>query len=275
MSISVAESQLPQPVETQRENQFRWSRMRWVMTVALVFGVQVGLVFLLGDRKPLVARLPALVPQLSLTTDGGEWLALSDPTLFALPHLSGFSGAAWLKSREANPVPLIWTGSPKWLDLSSGGLVGAFSEFVATNRFARYVPESKPKPAPTFPEAEASGVLPEAKSELTVEGGLAGRTLLNPPVLASQPASDVLANSVVQVLVDAEGKVISTVLMLPGSGLKEADQRALGVAKAARFEPLPRASDRTGGEPDWTRGRMVFQWRVEPLVRTNQTPAIP
>jgi len=94
-----------------------------------------------------------------------------------------------------------------------------------------------------------------------------------------------LANSVVQVVVDAEGRPISATLYPDdsgpgprtfGSGLKEADEQALALAKAARFNPM------TGGGPDrvtsptaqLTWGRMIFQWHTLP-VATNAPPATP
>ena len=58
--------------------------------------------------------------------------------------------------------------------------------------------------------------------------------------------------------------VVSVVLLPPGSGWDDADQRALELARAARFAPAPRL----------TIGRLVFHWHTVPLPGTN-APASP
>ena len=72
-----------------------------------------------------------------------------------------------------------------------------------------------------------------ARSTLRLAGGLANRRLLNPPELRAWPASDLLTNSVVQVLVNADGNVMSLNL-LAGSGSPKADQFALEVGQRRR-----------------------------------------
>ena len=74
---------------------------------------------------------------------------------------------------------------------------------------------------------------------MRLEGDLAQRRLLAPLDLRSWTSRDILTNSVVRLLVDAEGLPLS-VTLLSGSGAQEADQHALDQAKAARFEPLSR-----------------------------------
>jgi hypothetical protein len=98
---------------------------------------------------------------------------------------------------------------------------------------------------------------------------LASRRLLNPPKLQSWPASDLLTNSVMRVLVGADGTVISAIQLFtpPGSGSKEADQQALDLSRAARFEPL-----HTGAE-NLTFGTLIFQWHTLPLTNApSPTP---
>jgi TonB family protein len=59
----------------------------------------------------------------------------------------------------------------------------------------------------------------------------------------------------VQVLVDAAGNVVSTVLLTP-SGYDAADQRALELARALRFTP----------SSSLTFGRIIFNWHTVPPI---------
>jgi hypothetical protein len=83
--------------------------------------------------------------------------------------------------------------------------------------------------------------------------------------LPSWPYADVIAPSCVQVLVNAAGEVVSTTL-LPLDNRSEAasrydaaDQRALDLARTARFAPAPRL----------TIGRLIFNWHTVPPPATN------
>jgi hypothetical protein len=253
-----------------------WRRPRWAMLIAVVFAAHLGLVFGLGDRSPMVVRQLSAVPVLRLATGPDEWLSLSDPTLFTLPHRKGFAGAAWL---QIPPVPFHafeWTEPPRWLAMPVDQPGAQLARLLETNGFASFQLELNPAPELTVPELEPEPAL-AARSELRLEGGLAQRRLLNVMELPSLPGSDLLTNSVVQVLADRAGDTVSVTLLPPGSGSKEADQRALELAKAARFEPLPR--DGAGGSANpaaglsW--GRMIFQWHTVPLAETNAPAGAP
>jgi hypothetical protein len=75
----------------------------------------------------------------------------------------------------------------------------------------------------------------------------------------------------VQLLVNEAGDVVSAVLLPPDSGYAatdqydQADQRALELARAARFAPAPRL----------TMGRMIFNWHTVPPPATNAPAASP
>jgi hypothetical protein len=78
--------------------------------------------------------------------------------------------------------------------------------------------------------------------------------------LPDWPFPDVIAPSKVQVLVDAAGNVVSTILLPPGSGFTTADQydvadqRAIELARALRFKPAAHL----------TVGRIIFNWHTVP-----------
>ena len=79
--------------------------------IALVFAAHVLLLFAFGGRKQVVPRAVANVPTLNLADNSSEWLALNDPTLFALPNQKDFASAVWLPAHSVNPPSFRWTGT--------------------------------------------------------------------------------------------------------------------------------------------------------------------
>jgi hypothetical protein len=106
-------------------------------------------------------------------------------------------------------------------------------------------------------------------ARLRVIGNLAGRPVRNAPAsLPLQPVPEgvVLTNTVVQVLVEPRGQVVSAVLIPPGSGVKATDQNALQFARNLRFQAVDPAATATVG-------RLIFEW--QPLPATNAPANVP
>jgi hypothetical protein len=250
-----------------------WSHRRWWTIILLVFTLHVGLIFAFSDRKPAAPPRPVQVARLRLVAEGGELLALGDPTLFALPHAKGFAAAAWMRVPRVDFAPFKWTEPPRFLPLPAEQLGAAFLQFMQTNAFARFELDTLPPPELVFPDSPPL-YTPPARSELSVLGDLAQRRLLNRPELPSQPAADFLTNSVVRLQVDAAGNVFSTALVLPGSGSKPADRQALELARALRFAPQSQppviSRDPLG---QLTSGTLVFEWHTVVPPPTNAPPA--
>jgi len=149
-------------------------------------------------------------------------------------------------------------------------------QFIPTNSLAplQMPPLGEPEWALFEP---ASLPLSPEQSRLRVEGGLAGRRLLATLDLPAWQHSDVLTNTIVQVLVNAEGRPVSVTLLPPGSGLTTADDHALAQARTARFEPASAGGQE--GQPlppplahlAW--GSLVFEWHTLPLPPTNAPAA--
>ena len=230
-----------------------WSRNRWQTLILLVFAAHVGLVFLFGEKKPVVPRAVTNVPALQLANDADELLALNDPTLFALPHQRDFASAVWLKLPDVKPPPFRYTEPPRWLPLSADSLGATFGRLMQTNFFASYPLDFKPALALSKPLPSIEPMLPQ-NSSMRIDGELAQRQLPAPISLTNWPFADVLSPCMVQVLVDAAGNVVSTVLLPPGSGYDDADQRALAIARTLRFKP----------SAGLTVGRVVFNWHTVP-----------
>ena len=93
------------------------------------------------------------------------------------------------------------------------------------------------------------------------EGDLAARHLLSTFDLPSWPHNDLVSNSVVQLVVDAEGIPFS-VTLLERSGHAAADRYALNEARRARFEPLDPTDQSQARDLVW--GTLIFQWHTVP-----------
>lgn len=239
---------------------------QWWTWVVIIAVVQTGIIFLLGAKQSPAPRSLFPTPPVFLTLQQPVELAeLIDPTLFALPNRHGFSGSAWALVPRFGFVSADWTEPLRWLQLPQEKLGEAFAQFIAANPPQLFsVAEKREPQIAAAPAAEFP--LP-AQSSLRVEGG---RELLAPLELTSWPVADVLPATEVQTLVDAGGYVVS-VTLLKSCGLSEADQRALELARTARFKPQP------GGERErlihpqaglgWV--KMIFDWHtVAPPAET-------
>jgi len=251
-----------------------WSPRRLTCTIAGVLLAQVALVLWLGQReRPLPQRSTfrtaiSLVVDKASATQFEQATALDDPTLLALPGLNGFSGPAWLRFEPLNYQPTESTEPPHWLALDDKSLGATLSQFLEANGIPPSRVADKPLPPlqryePNYPNEP----VPQS-SQWRVEGGLATRRLLAPLELKSWPHSEILSNTVVQAVVDADGYTISPTL-LSASGLAEADVYALKLTTGARWEPLPRAGGAEAGLDSLTWGKLVFQWHTLPLPATN------
>jgi len=240
-----------------------WSGRRWVSAVLGIFVLQFGFIFWLGERPGY--RPPPSGHALAWRIAGPGWaemLALQDPTLFLLPHRHGFSGPAWMKTPGLPAASFFWTEPPRWLSLGERELGSTFNRFIATNNFGRLQTLVLPDPAIKLPEA-ASRVLLPATSSLRIEGPLSRRSLLTRPLLRSWPTTELLTNSVIQIVIDAEGRPVSPGTLLVSSGYPNADQYALEQVRTVRFnslgENLPAAS-----QNHLTWGTLVFEWTLSP-----------
>jgi TonB family protein len=257
----------------------RWPRRRWVYAIGGVLAFQAVLVFALGKRASPSLERPIFRTSVSLLTDDLEsrrWLAkLEDPALLALPTIGGFSGSAWMKFAPMDYQPAEWSEPPQWLTLNSSLLGGTFSQFVSSNVARPALLVDKPLPAPVNFEPNYPNEPVAQESRLRFEGELAGRRLLQPVILKSWPHPDILSNSVVEAVVDADGFVFSSVL-LHSSGSRNADDYAMKVAASARFEPAPRRGSRTTGMGGTvTVGKLTFEWHTLPASTGETLPPQP
>ena len=246
-------------------------RLKLWIAVVLVFGVQVALLLWVGNPPPRKPRTLPPPPVFHIVGPGSrDLLALQDPTLFVLPHRENFSGDAWLKIVPRKFSPTNWTEPPRPLELSPQELGAAFIAFIETNRLVRF----QPRIESGLDEADV-GIAPlppiSVPSRLRVEGDLARLRLLTPLYLPPQTNSDLLTNTVVQLVVDANGNPFSAVLWA-GCGDDKANAQALSIAKAARFSPPEPAALGMVSADKMTAGKLIFEWQTMP---SNAPPATP
>ncbi len=246
----------------------RWTPWRWGIVLASVFGLQLALIFLLGDRSLVKPRPPAVAPSLQLTgRASAELMALMDPTLFALPHRQGFSGRAWFALPAQALTPFVWFEPPSWLPLAADQLGISLRGSADTNASRFELTSARAEPALTLPAVTETETMTPSVSTLRLAGGLVGRRLRTPPALPSWTNSDLLTHTVIRTLVDADGRTVSVMLVRPGCGRTEADQYALQQARKLRFEPLKASTPETTTSPlaGLTWGELFFEWRTLPM----------
>jgi hypothetical protein len=244
----------------------------------MVFIVQLALIFWLSDRRPATVRIPAPAPGLQFAGENcTELLALLDPTLFALPNPRSFSGEAWLQippdQDQFRPPDRAETAA--WLPLQTHQLGAVFNRFIQTNRFGSPQLPEMPVPQSISPDVSVPPLGLE-KSALQIVGGLAGRRLATPMALGPWPHTDLLTNTVVQLMVDALG-VPRSVTLLASCGLKTADDAAVDLARDMRFEPLAgvaaAAAPHSPLQIQW--GQVVFAWQTVTMPATNNPTSPP
>lgn len=256
-----------------------WSPRRWWWTLGIVFVSQVGTILWLSDWSPLPVRQPRPAPPLRiLGADAQEFYSVHDPTLFALPSDRGFSGQAWqdvLRQTAASVrafAPAEWSEPLRWRNLEVGSLGSTFARLTDLARPQAMTLPSVPQPEPSLPVTEPTVILPGA-SRLLLEAQGAWK-VREPVELPAWPHTEVLTNTVVQVVVDASGWPFSAAL-LSRCGLAAADQYALDLARKLPLIRMETGSAAPGeialDDLSWV--NLVFAWHTAPA--TNAPPAEP
>lgn len=236
----------------------RWTNRKFVFIILLVLAFHVALVFLFGTKKPIVAAPLGPVPHLQLADEGNELIALSNPTLFARPNAHDLVSSFWRQPAAAPQTDFNWPLLPHFLAPDPASFGAIFHELVRTARPAEAPFDFKPQPEVVAPETDFVNPLPQSTT-LRFSDELARRPLLEtvtPPVWAR---NDVIEPSIVQVLVDNDGTIDSSVV-LESSGDNGADQLALQLVRTLRFAPAP----------ELMFGEITFLWCTAP---TNTAPA--
>jgi hypothetical protein len=207
----------------------------------------------------------------------GDSFSLNNATLFALPDRSGFAGLMWTALPPLPFTRLDWTEPPRFLAMLTNELAAGLSDYVQTNTFAGVHFEFNLPPPLAIPAIPVESPF-DTNSTLRVQGEIAARPLRNSPDLPLWPRNDVIAPSVVQVLVNAAGNVVSAAMLPPenfsdssASQDIEANQYAVRAARGAQFAPLTPADASVEASPaaHLAIGQLIFNWQTVPVTITN------
>ena len=234
-----------------------WSRKKLFFLFLVAVGVHLGCVLIFGTKHPPALRAVPVVPQLQVAPNHREIAALTDPTLFVLPH-EGLDGvpAAWRQPPQPDEPSFHWAESepPPFLKPVAEDFGASFAAFLKTNQVARGSLDFKPAPVVSTPEVTFEPILPR-QSVLKINGDLASRPTLSLPMVPAIPCNDVIRPTRVQAVVDADGNVVSSVL-LESSEFTDADRKALELARQIRFAPATQT----------VIGELIFTWHTVPVT---------
>ncbi len=245
-----------------------WTARRWIGLAMIIFAAQIGAFFLLGKTRSPEKKSFRPAPVLIAASATPEITALENPTLFALPNQHGFSGSAWLKAPVTKYQSADWSEPQRWLDVRLDELGTAFRRLIPSNRSPAQIAQ-KIAPEYALPRLPSPDEESNSHSTFRVEGELASRPLLSHFDLRSWTNATPLTNTVVQLIINAAG-FTRTATLLASSGYKEADDHALALSKAARFQPLP-FSEAKSNPGKLTLGQIVFEWQTTTPTATNAT----
>ena len=255
----------PQPApEISHPDESSWSGWRWLSYLALAFGLHIVVFYFLADRKPPIPRPVKNAATLHLLEAQTEPQQLDDPTLFALPHPRGFAANTWLRLPQITFASFRWTEPPRLLPLPLEQLGTIFLKQAEANPLTRRELDliATPLTSVVMPTDDDNQ---RTTSTLRIKGIPASRQLRRSPgPLPSFPARETLTNTVIKILVDARGQVLSPTLFHPGSGSKEADQTALKLAHNLWFNRAPNTTPLASG---W----LIFEWATTPATNAPAT----
>ncbi len=256
-----------------------WTRRQWMRVIGIILAVQLVLVFAFSQRSLPAPRSDEslttvkLAPEMNALQAVASLGGVPDPTLFALMNRQGFSARTWMDFTFFQHSLNDWQEPVRWLAPDATRFGQDFSRSVQSVEINRPLIEDKPAPRADTPEVFADISMHRSTVELSAE--LQARTLVSALVLPPQTHNDILTNSIVQVVVNPAGNVLSARLVR-GSGSKKADQAAVEIASHARFELVrPPESARLNPLSAMNVGDLIFRWHTLPLVVSNRVSIPP
>ena len=246
-----------------------WSIARWIVLVAVVFGVLMGMAYIFtGDTNISNTdncSSTTLLPDTS--NDLLDRLAIPDPAWLALPNRRGHS-VTWLTNTGLPAHKYYeWAPPEQWMEYNASTAGMVLAEYLRTNRT---VPRAVfDKPLPSLSKVDPPDLRLQTRTTLEITGALMDRSPTMPVDFTNWAHGDVLPPSVVQVDVSASGLVLNARL-LRRCGLPQADTYALEHARIMHFKALTNALPNAPLSLDGlATGNLIFNWHTLPDSVTN------
>lgn len=249
-----------------------WTWRTWG-TVVLVLLLLHGAGLWKFGRGDLPAPRPIeAAPEWSWADRGAEdWVAWFDPTFFVHGHPQSFSGPGWMLQPRVGysaPLPLE---PPRFLEPAQLVREDPLRLLVRAAAWTPSVMSLRASASPQFGSLAPREPLTLRSSRLRiVPAGPARRLRQSPEPLPGWPSAELLTNSVVRLLVDGAGRVLTAALLV-SSGLPAADQKALEVARQLEFEPDSGIAIAPKETLNLTPVLAVFEWQTLPPDRLDST----
>lgn len=234
-----------------------WSRRQLRWFAGFVFLAQLIFFMLLGEHHPTPPGPQPAGPHLQIARAGDDLIALTDPSLFVLPHPNSAGSPVWQQPVAVEQPVHRFAPPPEFLSPAAGE-PGALAQTWTGPDLGDVTP------TPPFAQPVLAAEAVNGSSTLRVSGALANRPVLAQPALPVLAVNEVLPTSHVQVLVDPAGFVVSAVLLLPDNPLYAGvrpvlgDSTALSLARQLRFAPGPTP----------VVGDLYFRWQTRPTQAT-------
>jgi|GEM_PF-5959267 len=239
----------------------------WIKPALIIFTFQIMMIFIL--QNPFLKSVyPSSRPHQKIYSQFHVYQAKSDPlvnslypdpALFALVTPRSFSGPLWYTYPSLNYEPMIKT--PEF----AGFQQIPKSQFtMLTETLKKISPTTVrivTKPLQSQPIVSAPILPDRTQSVLKVTGPISNtRKLVTIPPLPSIKSTNLVPNSIVEVTISADGRVLSA-LLINSSGDPQADTIAVDIAKKAVFNPISYEGIVRPWEIDFFNwGTLVFEW---------------
>lgn len=253
-----------------------WGWPRLLGVAAVFLAAQVAALWLFSARPAESGWAKSGQPEVHWLQHQGRgvpWTTdplAADPAFHALPDARHFSGAAWLQPPALHFDLPVSREEPRWLP-PPATWGGGMSDYLRTNPPLAQAALEAPHP-PLSAVQPVEKPLP-SRSQIRVEGGLAGRAIASLPEVPPLAASGLLPDTAVEIVVHRDGTVLTARLaeVRPAATPEQrADQRraaaeALRLARQVVFAPVPGARVAVPDSEGLAGGRLVFQWLARPL----------
>lgn len=240
-----------------------WSPGRLRAMILLLFLLQV-LGVLYGVRGPRPAVVPARGPSARFETApawepaAGTHPGLTPPTVFTGGRDLAFWDAAERRLPRTGYGLAEWTPPDRWLENPAGRWLPGLPEPPRLPPARRLPPPALAVPAPALPLRTVT--------ELGLGDELARRGLEFSAAAPAGGAGEVSGETVVEVMVDARGTVLSARLA-QGCGQRANDEAALAHARGLRFRRWPAVERARELDPSLlSRDRVRYRWASAPAA---------